>query len=456
MGEKYNNGIPMIHNPLRRLAAYLGHDIWALDPNRYGSVRRTALRTLRMVVVLWKDLMGGQLTLQAMGLVYTTLLSLVPLLAVSFSVLKAFGVHNQLEPLLLNFLEPLGPEGIELSDRIIAFVENIQVGVLGSVGLAFLIYTAISLIQKIEEAFNYVWHVKRARSFSRRFSDYLSVTVVGPVLVFSAIGATASIMGSEFVQDLLAIQVFGRVFAFVSLMAPSLFIIAAFTFFYVFVPNTRVHLGAALVGGLIAGLLWQGTGTLFASWAASSTRFTAIYTGFAILILFMIWLYLSWLILLLGAQIAYYRQNPEQIRQAGQPLHLSNRLKERVGLGIMVLVGESHLAGRKPWTLEGLVHRLGVPADALEEQLFQLQRLGDVVETADDPAGYVPGRDVYHIRVRDLLAGLRRAEEQAHRLDESRLELVQVTTVFEQLEGAVSTTLGELSLGDLLEGRERG
>jgi len=146
------------------------------------------------VLILVRDLVDGQLTLRAMSLVYTTLLSIVPLLALSFSVLKAFGVHNQIQPMLLRFLEPLGENGAEIAHNIIEFIQRMNVGVLGAVGLVLLLYTAISLMQKIEESLNYIWHVHRPRPLADRFSRYLSVLLVGPILVFSALGITATVM----------------------------------------------------------------------------------------------------------------------------------------------------------------------------------------------------------------------------------------------------------------------
>ncbi len=154
---------------------------------------------LRIGYVVVRDLGDGMLTLRAMSLVYTTILSMVPLLAISFSVLKGFGVHNQIEPFLRNVLAPLGEQGLEISTRIIEFVENVQVGVLGFVGFILLFYTVVSLMQKIERAFNFTWHITQSRSFAQRFRDYLSVVVVGPVLVFASIGISGSLMSTSVV-----------------------------------------------------------------------------------------------------------------------------------------------------------------------------------------------------------------------------------------------------------------
>ncbi len=187
--------------------------LWNSDPSTLSGVQRVLNLTIRISFRVFMDLVAKKLTIQATSLVYTTLLSLVPLLAVSFSTLKAFGVHNKLDPILADFLIPLGPQGDVIRLRILEFVNNINASVLGSMGLLLLFYTVISLIQKIEESFNDIWHVKHTRRFVQKFSQYLSVIVVGPVLIFSAIGLTASIENNAFMQQLIAIEPFGTVIA---------------------------------------------------------------------------------------------------------------------------------------------------------------------------------------------------------------------------------------------------
>ena len=230
-------------------------------------------KTGRSLYALIRDFIGGQLTLHAMSLVYTTLLSIVPLLALSFSVLKALGVHQKMEPFLYQFFQPLGPDGMEMADRILGFVDNIKVGVLGSVGLAVLVYTVVSLVQKIERSFNMIWRVPEMRSLAQRFSNYLSVIMVGPLLMVSAIGISATIFSSSFVQTLIAIEPFGSVILLISRFTPFFLVVGAFTFVYVFIPNTRVKLRYAFMAGLIAGVSWQAAGMLFASFVAGSAKY---------------------------------------------------------------------------------------------------------------------------------------------------------------------------------------
>jgi membrane protein len=299
--QHFNKGKLVMSNQVMQWYEHYASLLWSDDLRGMSHARRWVIVTVRLLVVLTRQLVRGQLNLRAMSLVYTTLLSIVPLLAVSFSVLKGFGVHNQIEPLLLNFLQPLGPRGKELSDNIIGFVENVRVGVLGSLGLVFLLYTVVSLIQKVESSFNYVWHVERLRGLAQRFSSYMSVILIGPVLVFTALGVTATAMNNTLVQQLMSVQPFGDLIVSFSRLVPYLLVIAAFIFFYLFIPNTRVKLLPAFVGGVFAGVLWQSSGWAFAAFIASSSNYAAIYSGFAIVILLLIWLYLNWLILLLGA-----------------------------------------------------------------------------------------------------------------------------------------------------------
>ena len=397
--------------PWKPLVDRVNRFIWADDLHSLPTPRRILVETLRLFYVLIREFVGGDLNLRAMSLVYTTLLSLVPLLAVSFSVLKAFGVHNQIEPMLRGFLEPLGPKGDELTAQIIGFVEKMQVGVLGGVGLILLIYTVVALLQKIESAFNFVWHVDELRGIGRRLSNYLSAVMLGPVLVFSALGITASMMNASLVQRIAEVEPFGRILVETNKLLPYLLIWGTFTFIYSFVPNTRVRLIPAAVGGLVAGLVWQTTGWGFARFIATSTRYDAIYSSFAIIILLLIWLYLNWVILLIGAQISFYVQNPRYLTMTPVRMEMSGRLKERLTLSIMFWIGYQHVHERPALGLEEIADRLEVPTAPVHQLLGLLRSSGFVSPTAEEPPTYLPARDVGSISLADPLRTVRRAGE---------------------------------------------
>ncbi|MGH8501911.1 MAG: YhjD/YihY/BrkB family envelope integrity protein [Gammaproteobacteria bacterium] len=394
-----------------RLVANYQRLVWGTDTDEIPWWRALAVKAARLVHVLVRDMLDGQLNLRAMSLVFTTLLSIVPLLAVSFSVLKAFGMHNQLEPLLLNFLTPLGAQGRAISDQIIGFVDNIKVGVLGALGIAFLFYTTITLVQKVEEAFNYIWHIERARTFTQQFSSYLSVIMVVPVLVIAALGVTASLTSSTIVQAIVAIEPFGSVFEFSGRLVPYLLIIAAFVFIYIFIPNTRVRPGAAITGGVVAGVLWQTTGWIFALFIANSASYAAIYSGFAILVVLMIWIYWNWLILLVGASIVFYQQHAEYLVAGRKESRLSNRTQEELALMVMALVGLRWYQQRPGWSADELVEHLHIPFPAIRETLNVLEQGGLLARTVDTPSVWQPARPLETTPIKEVLDVVRNASE---------------------------------------------
>lgn len=393
---------------LKELQARFEAEVWDRPLNEMPRWQRTLVSLVRLAFAVGRDLASGHLTLRAMSLVFTTLLAFVPLMAVSFSVLKGFGVHNQLQPTLHNFLAPLGERAEEITDNIIGFVENIEVGVLGALGLAFLLYTAVSLIQKIEEAFNFTWNVSRSRSLVRKLSDYFSVMLIGPLLVFVALGITATLASTEVVQALLAIEPFGTLYRWGTRLVPFVLVISAFAFIYMLMPNTRVQFGAALFGAVIAGIAWETIGHLFARFVVTSTNYTAIYSGFAILLLFMIWLYLSWLILLTGSSIAFYRQYPEYLARGGRSAaRLAPAQQERLALAIMGVTARAFDEGAQPPGRDTLSHRLGVPMETVQRVLDALERARLVRTTNGEPPGYIPARPPSRITVKAVLDAIR-------------------------------------------------
>ena len=207
----------------------------------------------------------------------------------------------------------------------------------------------ISTIQKLEEAFNFAWHVERPRSIMRRVSEYLSLMVVGPVflvIVFSLFGALANHASMRWLSQH---EPFGTIIRAFGVIGPFLFVTGVFTFLYSFVPNTRVRLKAAFIGGLVAGLLWAASGALFTRIVAASTQMVAIYAGFAIFLATLIWIYLSWLILLIGAQLSFYVQNPRYLRVGQGYVRLTSALRERLAFTVMLLIARKFVAGEPPW-----------------------------------------------------------------------------------------------------------
>ncbi len=438
---------------MNKLVNRIERRVWGNQGYCGSPLSNVCLRAMRTVLALGRDLVYGQLNLRAMSLVYTTLLSIVPLLALSFSILKAFGVYNQMQPILLNFLSPLGEMGEEVTRNIVGYIDKVKVGVLGTLGLALLVYTSVSLVQKIEESFNYIWHIPRPRSFGDRFSRYFSVLMVGPILVFSALGITASVMNIELIQELLAIDVLGYSIRIISRLMPYLLIIAAFTFAYIFIPNTRVRFVPALIGGVAAGVAWQTAGWIFASFVVSSNNYAAIYSSMAILILFMIWLYLSWLILLFGANVAFYVQHPEYLyARSGEP-RLSNRMRERLAFAVMSLIAEKFMTGQSMPSLADLRNQLGVPHHALQKTLDELVQRQFLVESAGQTLTYVPARDPGLITVAEMFESVRSVGEERFLTPSDLKVTAKVDELLSEAQSIVDLSIGRTTLRELVSGK---
>ena len=351
-------------------------------------LRRQGTQGLRLATAVSLEFRHRLLDARAAGLVFTTLLSLVPFLAVMFSVLKAFDVHHVIEPFLAQALDPLGPKSKEITSTIIGFVDNVKIGVLGVFGIAGLFYTTYSLIDKIEQALNAIWQVKQGRTWERKVADYLSAVLVGPVVVVSAFGLLASLKSHTLVQRLVDMEPLGTVLVWSGDMVPFVMLCAVFTFFYKTIPNTHVQLRSAAVGGVVAAVVWIMAEEIFATFVAASSNYSAIYSSFAVLMLFLLWLYAGWMIVLVGAQVSFFHQYPTAFWSRllwDQGTHV---FREQLALKVLRVLGHHYLKGDRPLKLPELSSELNIPLSLVEEQVEQLVEYG-FVGRLQEPAGGV-------------------------------------------------------------------
>jgi membrane protein len=429
-------------DPIHRLELLL------FEAEHQPPLLRRLLDFLRYPYALLRDLWQGELNLRAMGLVYTTLLSIVPLVAFAFAVLKGLGLHHELEPVIYEFLRPIGDQAYGMTKQMVDFVDNTRGGVLGSVGLGLLLYTVISTVQKIEESFNFAWHVEQPRSIVRRVSEYLSLMVLGPIFIVVTLGLFGAVENLRFAQWLASHEPFGSMLTGLGRAAPYIVVTAVFSFLYMFIPNTRVHLKAALVGGVVAGVLWGASGALFTRIVVASTRMVAIYAGFAIFLVTLIWVYLSWIILLVGAQLSFYVQNPRYLRAGQAQIRLTSRLRERLALSMMYLVGKSFMAGEPAWTLKALGERLEVPGSALSSVSDSLEKAGLIIATENEQL--VPGRALDQIGVHAILTAVRDEQQyESWLLARARTE-PDADAIADAVEASIRERTGEETLRDLL------
>ena len=392
-------------------------------------------------VAAWR-LREDLLHLQAMALTYAMLLALIPSLAVTFAVLKAFGVQSQIEPFLVQVFEPLGPEGVEVARRIVEVVNNIQVGVLGVVGVVLLFYTVIFLVGEIESALNRIWRARRPRSWSRRLSGYLSVLLIGSVLVFMSLTLTASMQSYWVVQRAMEIQPFGPILA--TRGTRLLLVWLAFTFLYRFIPHTRVHLISALIAGGVASLLWQLAGVVFTAFFAGSARYAAIYSSFAVLILSLLWLYVGWLIVLIGAEVAYFHQHPTDYFKKEAARRDSYGAREQLVLAMLIAITQRALDSRPPWSAVELAACLQVPLSSLEDCLDRFVHNG-ILLRATEPAWITLGRPPERISLVEILDTLRGVKS----IPPSGEDEDPIADILQRRDHAVQQALTGVTLSDL-------
>ena len=421
--------------------------IWGRKLLKAGLPGRILVTLLRYLYAMVRDFFSGQLTMRAMSLVYTTLLSVVPLLAFSFAILKGFGVFNQLEPYLADLLAPLGEQGEQITNQVLTLVDNVKGSVLGGVGLAFFLYTAISTVQKVEESFNYTWYVSKPRNFSRRFTEYLVVLLVGPMLMVTAIGILTSIQSNTVVLWIMNNEALGPLFVLFGKLVPYLLISGVFTFLYMFMPNTRVNFTSALVGGIAGGFMWATVGAVFATFVIYATRTQQIYAGFAVAIMTLIWVYLNWLILLIGAQLAFYHQRPAFLKTGRQEPRLSNAMRERLALNAMFQIGQAFREPGVTITAGEISERINIPSIALAPVIAALEAAGLVQSTENEEL--LPGREISRIKLAEVLDVVRvKGETGSHRRPRWS-EIVDALGT--KMDDAVSAVVGERSLADLLD-----
>jgi membrane protein len=422
---------------------------WLFEPPEsiYGRPLWKVTRILRYPYALIRDILRGDLTLRAMSLVYTTLLTIVPLIAVSFSVLKGLGYHKQLEPVLYTFLEPLGDRGFDLTKQIMDFVENVRGDVLGSLGLIFLLYWTLSMIQKVEESFNFVWRVAQPRSLMRRVSEYLSVMVIGPAVTVAALGLIATFAHTSGARAVAQYEPVGTILAVFGRLAPYVLVTAVFTFLYGFMPNTKVRFQAALIGGVFAGVVWAATGMIFTSFVVNSTRNIVIYASFAIVIVALFWLHVSWLILLLGAQLSFYVQNPQYLRPGRGEIQLNASLRERVALSIMYLIVSDYRSANHRWNTNKLAEHLDLPGAGINPIVTALER-AKLLLLADDET-WVPARDPQAVELIEVLEAVRH-DTAGPRLARIR-DIAPAVAAARAAEEAMGKSLKGKTLSDLVE-----
>jgi membrane protein len=437
----------MEHLPLKsRLTRFFSATLWDLEPEAFAGARRLGVRYLQIVALVIRDFRDDQCLLRASALTFTSILSLVPFFALTFAVLKGFGVHNKVEPLILN---RVAAGSQEIVDRVITYINNTNMTSLGAIGLVTLILTVVSLLGNIEEAFNVIWGVKETRTFYRKFSDYLSVVIIGPILLLAAVSITTSLQSQSLVRWLVEKSYLGDLLLFLFRLAPYVTIWMALVFLYTFIPNTRVRFKSALIGGVIAGTFWQLAQWGYIHFQVGVGKYNAIYGTLAILPVFMVWIYTSWLIVLFGVELVCAHQNIRTFLLEARNTSFSHRSRELLSLAILEKIGASFHFGSRPRSAEQLAEELDIPVRVVGEFIACLTESGFILAMAGESATFTPARELEDITVKDVLASLRKYgnESRFANMDDG---VVRVSNILERLDSVTENALEGMTLKELV------
>ncbi len=432
-----------------KIRSFLQRGIWEVEFEQLSRARAFVLRQAQLLLVVYQGFMADRLLLRASALTYFTLLSIVPLFALAFSVLKGLGVQRTLQPLIIERLTV----GMDEVDYIITYIERTNVGTLGAAGLVTLVVTVLFLLSNIEESFNHIWGIRETRPLFRRFADYFSVLVIGPIFIFAAISMTSALESHALVQRLLETAVVGEAVLLAFRFAPFVVMWIAFALLYIFMPNIKVQIKAALIGGVIGGTLWQLSQWGYVSFQFGMARYNAIYGTMAALPILMFWVYISWTIVLLGAEIAYAVQNINIIRQENRQQKINYLSQEMTALSIMALVACVFERGERPWTAVAISEKLGLPPRLTRSVLEELVHFGfltPVSEAEEHEAGYQPACPPEKMPVHQIMQKLR---EGGANLDHPRAaaEWRLARNLEKRLAEADSRALEGMTVGDMVK-----
>ncbi len=392
---------------------FLRTDIWRFRANKLTARKSFWLTQLRILLLAIRGFNEDKCQLRASALTFYSLLSIVPVVALAFGVAKGFGLEKLLEKQLLAKLE--GQE--EVAERIIGFsqslLENTRGGAIAGVGIAVLFWTVIKVLGNIESSFNDIWGIKKARTLGRKLADYLSIMMICPILLITASSVTVllSTQITVMVEKLSLLGYVADLIVGLLRLLPYAVIWAVFTFIYAFMPNTKVRLKSAIWAGVLAGTIYQVVQFAYITFQIGVSKYGAIYGSFAALPLFLVWLQLSWLIVLFGAEVSFAHQNVETYEFEPDCLRVSHSFKRLVALMITSLCVKKFLQAEKPPTADTISHELEIPIRLARSLLFELTEarlLSEVYLSNSEDIAYQPASHIDELTIAAVMQRLDR------------------------------------------------
>ena len=382
---------------------FLKVDIWRVQRDEVSAVRFFFYKLLKMLLLTVEWFLDKKMFVAAASLTYSTLLAIVPIIAVVFAIARGFGYNIYIEQWFRDSLSSQ-PQAAEI---IISFVNSYLIhtksGVFLGIGLLFMLWTVIMLIDNIEQVFNDIWQVNKPRSIYRTITDYTSMFFLAPIGIVVSSGLTLAVT-SFAGNNLSETYVLGPLLRFLIDLTPFLLMSAVFVFLYVFMPNTKVNFSSAIVPGILAGCAMQGLQFAYIHSQIWVTGYNAIYGSFAALPLFLLWLQISWIICLFGANLCYTNQNLEDFAFRTNTSDLSHRYKLMLSLLLASRICKRFEEGERPYTALELKLQTGIPIRMVHDLLNELVELNIIseVNTGDkgDDTYYQPAISLDKLSVR--------------------------------------------------------
>ena len=390
---------------LRALYKFLTYDIWRITE---GEVTRLTYRVYTVIKTIYlcvARFLADRVMTKASALTYSTLLAIVPTLAILFAVARGFGFDNVMEQQVETALGSNTMAASAILELVNSYLSQTKGGVFIGVGLIMLLWTVLNLINGMESIFNQIWQVKRGRSLYRKLTDYFSMLLVIPVLL--VVSGGLSIYMTTFVQSVERYELLAPIGRFFIKLIPYVLTWCMFTALYAYLPNTRVRLRHALLAGILAGSAYQAFQYLYINSQLWVSRYNAIYGSFAALPLLLLWLQISWTICLFGVELTYVGQNLRLFSFDKDTRAASRRYRDFVAIILMSRIVKRFVGGQAPYTMDELSAECSIPIRLTQQTLYELGEVGLIHEVGEDgkvsaPA-YQPSVDVSTLSVGMLL-----------------------------------------------------
>ncbi|HDM10341.1 MAG TPA: YihY family inner membrane protein [Desulfobacteraceae bacterium] len=437
----------------QRILLFFKSDVWRIQENELPRIKALLLRLVRIVLLSFRGILEDKCQLRASALTFYSVLSLVPVLAMLFGIAKGFGVEKLLQKQLVQNLEAQQQVITRVINFATTLLENTRGGLMVGAGLLFLFWTTLNVLSNIEDAFNEIWGVKRARTITRKVIDYLALTLIGPFLVVLSATLTMMVTGEikGLVHRFAILDAVGPAVMLPLKLAPYAVLWILFIFIYSFMPNTKVRTGSAILGGIIAGTLFQIFQWVYISFQIGVARYNAIYGSFAALPLFLIWLNWSWLIVLYGAEVSFAHQNVRAFELEKDWSKVSFYRKKVLAIAIVHhLIGLFAKGGGKSDEM-GISRSLGVPLRPVMDILSDLVRAGVVSRvTLEKEKGeyYQPGMDPDTITIKRIMDAMEHSGTEKIPVETSPV-IQRIEEALRDIEKSIDSSSANLKLKDI-------